>query len=92
MLLVLEGNDDNNSFIVDYATSVTRLGKKIPEEIHNRLICLGMTCEDDWEIKQYFESVKDLEDNRKLELVKHLTFEELEGIIKKFNKIGVESL
>lgn len=90
-ILINSESDDKNEFIIDYAKNITELGIKIPEEIHNRLICLGITNSDDCNIKEYFESIKDLENNRKLELVSHLTVEELQVIIKRFNKTGVES-
>jgi hypothetical protein len=72
-----------NEIICEYAQKMAEINVKMPEEIHNRLLMMGVTEEVD--TKEYFSSLEELENSRKLELVNHLTFEQLQEILQKIN-------
>lgn len=78
---ILESND--NDLLHDYALKMTEIGIKMPEEIHNRLLMMGIT--EDLDMEGYFRSLKELEDKRKLDLITHLTVDQLKDILSKIN-------
>lgn len=71
---------DNNDYdLASYATSLAESGAEVPEEIHNRVLAQGMINKEFAE--DYLDAKKNSETRKKLDLVKHLSFEELEKII-----------
>ena len=77
--LLRDNNYYNDYDLSSYATSLAESGAEVPEEIHNRVLAQGMI--DKEFAEDYLDAKKNSEIRKKLDLVKHLSFEELEKII-----------